>query len=223
MPIRIKLEDLKLSEVSFVDAGDNPPARILLFKDAHGLPVGDEEAENVEVDGNDLYVLSQSGVVYMIQDPTVEGDQVTGTITVLYDPAEEEAEPDAPDAPDAPAPAMKSAADVRKTIAARAGEIARKSGISHEQALGKLAKTDEGRQLRAMLADLPEPVAVEEPVAVHPLTKMAARSPAIAKLKPRVEEVMRRDGVGYEQALGRVKRDPANFELVEAYRAERAS
>lgn len=55
---------------------------------------------------------------------------------------------------------------------------------------------------------------------MHPLEAMSKGSSAMAKLRPHVEEIMRRDDVGWEQALGRVSHDPSLYGLVQTYKEE---
>lgn len=57
-----KLKDLKITKVDFVDAGANPEANVMLYKNESGLP-GDAGKEDGESTGGEPGVLKQGGVL----------------------------------------------------------------------------------------------------------------------------------------------------------------
>lgn len=89
-----------------------------------------------------------------------------------------------------------------------------------EQAAVLMAKAaernPESREALQQAAQKP----IESFEATDHLTEMAKASPALAKLKPHVEQVMSRDGVEFEVALGKVAGDPARYADVQAYMRE---
>lgn len=145
MAIRWKLKDLNMDEVSFVTAGDNPEAHIVMTK------------------------ARQRGAV----------PPMTETFNRFAMSPED-----------------------RKAV--------------------ELAKMADGRpDLRDAIQKASAATRPETPV--HPLAKAAADSPAFEELLPYIEEIMRTERVGHEEAIGKAASNPGLWPLVEAYREEQRS
>lgn len=104
MKPRYRLEGLDMDEVSFVDMGDDPEAKICLFKRAGEQTVLDGDVVGFSDDDDGLCVTTETGKVYQVDESsTVEEDGeewlVVEKATLLYDDNEPE-DSDEPDASD---------------------------------------------------------------------------------------------------------------------------
>lgn len=87
---------------------------------------------------------------------------------------------------------------------------ARYPDVSEEAALGKLATTEDGKRLREIEKQLPEP----KP---EPETFEKSSTATEALLDREAKKVMKEENVGYEMALSRVQKDPTLRDLRKAY------
>lgn len=91
MTIKFHLSELDMDEVSFVSAGDNPPAKILLTKsleDEETFPnvLEGEEIANVHLDDGNLYVSTAKNSIYMFPRANLSKSDDGGTTVAADDP-----------------------------------------------------------------------------------------------------------------------------------------
>lgn len=100
MDPRYTLSDMEMDEVSFVDIGDDPEARICLFKRAGGVEgergsFDGEEVEDSYEDDGDYYVRTETGKVFLVDGysltKSASGDAQleVESATLIYDPEDE--------------------------------------------------------------------------------------------------------------------------------------
>lgn len=94
MTIKFHLSSLDMDEVSYVSAGDNPGAKILLTKskvedEAESYPANvldGEEIAHVNLDDGDLYVTTAKGSLYMFPRANLSKSEGGGTTVEAEDP-----------------------------------------------------------------------------------------------------------------------------------------
>lgn len=113
----------------------------------------------------------------------------------------------------------KRRGDVQALLDRRAREIASNEGVSVEVAMGKLAKTEEGRMLKARMAELPldEP----EPSKASLVRKTGPGSDD--ELSRAARTIAMEKGISEEAAYGHLERDQRYSRLVKKHRAEHQS
>jgi hypothetical protein len=89
----------------------------------------------------------------------------------------------------------------------RAIEIA-KAAREHPELKERMRKVDEARAAK-------DPIEKQ-----HPISKMATDSPVLAEYENEVLELMSKEKISHEIAIGKIARDPAYYILRENYRAE---
>jgi hypothetical protein len=145
--IKYSLSDLEMDEISFVDAGDNPDAHIVLFKrngQIEDMAKLGELKTVKEEDGN-LYVTNAKGEIFVIQDFEVtKNDDGTSTVEgepqLLVDAEEDPAEPD-----------DEEEGYSEKGIKAMFRRVAKALGVSVDEAA--LEKAKFGEIMQSKLAD----------------------------------------------------------------------
>ncbi len=135
--------------------------------------------------------------------------RLPGWITPGERSARTDADPD-PEVPTVPTVPIDKETDVRNQLSDK------------DQKAIELAKMVRGNpELKARVRKADDARAAKDPIEKqHPISKAAAESAAIAEYENEVLEVMSRDRVSHEVAIGKIARDPAYHVLKAKYRAE---
>lgn len=146
---KFTLSDMEWDEVSFVDMGDDPEAKICMFKRAGGVSqdesdvFGGEQVEDTYSEDLDTYARTESGKVFQLnkyafaKNEDGETEMVVEEATLLFDPDLELEEGDFDDAGDNDGGLLKSMGRFFDSIAAmvqpdhsRAGNVSPSEGVS---------------------------------------------------------------------------------------------